>query len=59
MELHLVDVDSDAEDAALDAVGIDGGLYQRTTDFPVVPIHIVRPFQRDAVGIGIQRILHG
>ena len=50
-ELHLVDVDANAEDAALDAFGIDGGLYQRTADLLVVPIHIVRPFQRDAQGL--------
>ena len=58
-ELHLIDIDADAEDAALDAPGIDRRLYQRTTDFPVVPIHIVRPFQRKPVSIGIQGILDG
>ena len=59
VEFHLIDVDSDTEDAALDTLGVDGSLYQRTTDFLIVPIHIVRPFQCDAVGIGIQCILHG
>ena len=44
---------------ALDALGIDRGFYQRAADFPVFPIFIVRPFQRNAVGIGIQGILDG
>ena len=47
VELSLIDINADTEDAALDAPGIDRRLYQRTTDFPVVPIHIVRPFQRN------------
>ena len=59
VELGLIDVHPDTEDAALDALGIDRGLYQRAADLPVVPIYIVRPFQRNAIGIGIQGILDG
>ena len=59
VELSLVDINADAEDAALDALGVDGSFYQRATDFLVIPVHIVRPFQRNAIRIGIQCILHG
>ena len=59
VELGLIDVHPGTEDASLDALGIDRGLYQRAADLPVVPIDIVRPFQRNAVGIGIQGILVG
>ena len=59
VELRLVDINTDTEDTALDALGVDGSLDQRATDFLVIPVHIVRPFQRNAIRIGIQRILHG
>ena len=59
VELSLIDINADAEDAALDALGVDDGLYQRATDLLVMPVHIVRPFQRNAIRIGIKSILHG
>ena len=59
VELSLIDINADAEDTALDALGVDDGLYQRATDFLVMPVHIVRPFQRNAVRIGIKSVLHG
>ena len=59
VELSLIDINADAEDAALDALRVDDGLYQRATDLLVMPVHIVRPFQRNAIRIGIKSILHG
>ena len=59
VELSLIDINADAEDAALDALRVDDGLYQRATDLLVMPVHIVRPFQRNAICIGIKSILHG
>ena len=59
VELCLIDINADAEDAALDALRVDDGLYQRATNLLVMPVHIVRPFQRNAVRIGIKSILHG
>ena len=59
VELSLIDINADAKDAALDALRVDDGLYQRATDLLVMPVHIVRPFQRNAIRIGIKSILHG
>ena len=59
VELSLIDINADAEDTALDALRVDDGLYQRATDLLVMPVHIVRPFQRNAVRIGIKSVLHG
>ena len=59
VELSLIDINADTEDAALDALGVDGSLYQRATDLLVIPVHIIRPFQRNAVRIGIKSVLHG
>ena len=59
VELCLIDINADTEDAALDALRVDDGLYQRATDFLVIPVHIIWPFQRNAVRIGIKSILHG
>ena len=59
VELSLIDINADTEDAALDALGVDDRLYQRATNLLVIPVHIIRPFQRNAARIGIKSVLHG
>ena len=58
-ELGLIDIDANTKDATLDATGVDGGLYQRAAYLLVIPVYIIRPLERETLGVCIQRLLDG
>ena len=59
VEFALVDIDARAVDAPLHALFPYAGLDDGAAYFPVIPIDVVRPFEREAVGISVKYLLDG
>ena len=59
MKLILIDIDSDAGDAASDEVSGEVILYQYTAYFLISPVNIIRPLYRNLVRPSVQLFLNG
>ena len=54
-ERLLVYIDAGSYDAILDTSSYQGVLDEHATDFPVLPVDVVRPFDADVFGVVGQR----
>ena len=59
VKLILIDIDSDAGDAASDEVSGEVILYQYTAYFLISPVNIIRPLYRNLVRPSVQLFLNG